>query len=53
MKINITNNVINTWVTAEKGTGLSINVTIYPKAQNEWKGGTVTVKFHDPDHSTV
>ena len=53
MKINITNNVLNTWVTAEKGTGLSINVTIYPKAQNEWKGGTVTVKFHDPDHSTV
>lgn len=53
MKINITNNVINTWVTAQKGTGLSINVTIYPKEQNEWKGGTVTVKFHDPDHSTV
>lgn len=53
MKINITNNVLNTWVNAEKGTGLSINVTIYPKSQNEWKGGTVTVKFHDPDHSTV
>lgn len=53
MKINITNNVLNTWVTAEKGTGLSINVTIYPKSQNEWKGGTVTVKFHDPDHSIV
>ena len=53
MKINITNNVLNTWVTAEKGTGLSINVTIYPKSQNEWKGGTVTVKFHDPDHSAV
>lgn len=53
MKINITNNVLNTWVTAEKGTGLSINVTIYPKEQNEWKGGAVTVKFHDPDHSIV
>lgn len=53
MNITITNNVLNTWVTAKKGTGLSINVTIYPKAQNEWKGGTVTVKFHDPDHSTV
>lgn len=53
MKINITNNVLNTWVTAQKGTGLSINVTIYPKENNEWKGGTVTVKFHDPDHSTV
>lgn len=53
MNINITNNVINTWVTAQKGTGLSINVTIYPKEQNEWKGGTVTVKFHDPEHSIV
>lgn len=53
MNINITNNIINTWVTAQKGTGLSINVTIYPKEQNEWKGGTITVNFHDPDHSTV
>lgn len=53
MKMNITNNVLNTWVTAEEGTGLSINVTIYPKSQNEWKGGTVTVTFHDPDHSIV
>ena len=53
MKINITNNVINTWVTAQTGTGLSINVTIYPKENNEWKGGTVTVKFHDPEHSIV
>lgn len=53
MKINIQNNVLNTWVTAQKGTGLSINVTIYPKEQNEWKGGTVTVKFHDPEHSIV
>lgn len=53
MNINITNNVINTWVTAQKGKGLSIDVTIYPKSQNEWKGGTVTVTFHDPDHSAV
>lgn len=53
MKINIKNNVLNTWVTAQKGTGLSINVTIYPKENNEWKGGTVTVTFHDPEHSTV
>lgn len=53
MKINITNNVLNTWVTAQMGTGLSMNVSIYPKSQNEWKGGTVTVTFHDPDHSIV
>lgn len=53
MAIKIENNVINTWVTAKWGRGLTIDVTIRPKEQNEWKGGTVTVKFHDPDHSIV
>lgn len=53
MAINIKNNVLNTWVTGERGHGLTINVTIYPKDDNEWKGGTVTVTFHDPDHSIV
>lgn len=53
MAIKITNNVLNTWVTGEWGHGLTIDVTIYPKDDNEWKGGTVTVTFHDPDHSIV
>lgn len=53
MAINIKNNVLNTWVTGKRGHGLTIDVTIYPKADNEWKGGTVTVTFHDPDHSVV
>lgn len=53
MAIQIKNNVINTWVTGKRGHGLTIDVTIYPKADNEWKGGTVTVTFHDPDHSIV
>lgn len=53
MAIKIKNNVLNTWVTGKRGHGLTIDVTIYPKADNEWKGGTVTVTFHDPDHSIV
>lgn len=53
MAINIKNNVLNTWVTGQRGRGLTIDVTIYPKDENEWKGGTVTVTFHDPDHSIV
>ena len=50
MSITIQNNVINTNVTA-KEKGIGINVTIYPKSDNEWKGGTVTVTFHDPKYS--
>lgn len=53
MAIKFQNNVLNTWVTGKRGRGLTIDVTIYPKADNEWKGGTVTVTFHDPDHSIV
>lgn len=53
MAIKFKNNVLNTWVTGKRGHGLTIDVTIYPKADNEWKGGTVTVTFHDPDHSIV
>lgn len=53
VNITITNNVLNTWVTVKEGKGLSIDVSIYPKSDNEWKGGTVTVTFHDPDHSIV
>lgn len=53
MAITIKNNVLNTWVTGKRGHGLTIDVTIYPKDDNEWKGGTVTVTFHDPDHSIV
>lgn len=53
MAIQIKNNVLNTGVTGKRGHGLTIDVTIYPKADNEWKGGTVTVTFHDPDHSIV
>lgn len=53
MAITFKNNVLNTWVTGKRGHGLTIDVTIYPKNENEWKGGTVTVTFHDPDHSIV
>lgn len=53
MAITIKNNVLNTWATGKRGHGLTIDVTIYPKDDNEWKGGTVTVTFHDPDHSIV
>lgn len=51
MAVTIQNNVLNTWVTV-KAKSLSYNVTIYPKEQNEWKGGTVTVTFHDPKFGT-
>lgn len=53
MAITFKNNVLNTWVTGKRGRNLTIDVTIYPRDQNEWKGGTVTVTFHDPDHSIV
>lgn len=53
MAITFKNNVLNTWVTGKRGHGLTIDVTIYPRENNEWKGGTVTVTFHDPDHSVV
>lgn len=53
MAIKLKNNVLNTCVTGKRGHGLTIDVTIYPKDENEWKGGEVTVTFHDPDHSIV
>lgn len=50
MAITTTNNVIGTTVTVkEKGVGY--DVTIEPKTNYNWKGGEVTVTFHDPKYS--
>lgn len=50
MAITTTNNVIGTTVTV-KEKGLGYNVTITPKTNYVWKGGKVTVTFHDPKYS--
>lgn len=50
MAITTTNNVIGTTVTVREK-GLGYNVTIAPKTNYVWKGGKVTVTFHDPKYN--
>lgn len=52
MEITKTNNVIGTNVTVTVK-GLAYNVTIAPETNYVWKGGKVTVTFHDKKYTST
>ena len=52
MNITTKNNVIGTKVTVTVK-GLAFNVTIAPKTNYAWKGGKVTVTFHDQKYTST